>query len=242
MKARALHSTLTADGNIRLTLDEVDIDAIGADEVIVRVDATPVNPTDLALMLSGADLSRASESEGAVIAPVPAAVLQIFPGRIDQPLPLGAEGCGTVIAAGTSPAAQALIGKLVAKLDALGLRDNTLILFLGDNGTGRGTRSRMGDRLVIGGKGATTDAGMHVPLLASWPGRIGAGKLCPDLVDSTDFVPTMLAAAPVRDVELVRRHPGRTLPRMQGQRRIAGRNGQGQERQATEVILWQTQT
>ena len=114
MKARALQSTLTADGNIRLTLDEVDLDATGADEVIVRVDATPVNPTDLALMLSGADLSRATESEGAVIAPVPAAVLQIFPGRVDKPLPLGAEGCGTVIAAGTSPAAQALIGKLVA--------------------------------------------------------------------------------------------------------------------------------
>ncbi len=114
MIARALHSTLTTDGHIRLTLDEVDLGEPGPDEVIVRVDATPVNPTDLALMLSGADLSRATASGGAVIAPVPAAVLQIFPGRIDRPLPLGSEGSGTVIAAGASRAAQALAGKLVA--------------------------------------------------------------------------------------------------------------------------------
>ena len=114
MKARALHSTLTADGHIRLTLDEVELGAPGPDEVIVRVDATPVNPTDLALMLSGADLSRATASAGTVVAPVPAGVLQVFPGRIDQRLPLGTEGSGTVVAAGASPAAQALAGKVVA--------------------------------------------------------------------------------------------------------------------------------
>ncbi len=90
-----------------------------------------------------------------------------------------------------------LIGKLVARLDSLGIRDNTLLLFVGDNGTGRGTRSMMGDRIVIGGKGTTTDAGMHVPLIASWPGKIIAGEVCPDLVDSTDFVPTLLGAAGV---------------------------------------------
>jgi len=90
-----------------------------------------------------------------------------------------------------------LIGKLVARLDALGIRDNTLLLFVGDNGTGRGTRSMMGDRLVIGGKGTTTDAGMHVPLIASWPGKTPAGSVCADLVDSTDFLPTILDAAGV---------------------------------------------
>ena len=90
-----------------------------------------------------------------------------------------------------------LIGKLVAKLDALGLRDNTLILFLGDNGTGKGTRSMMGDREVIGGKGSTTAAGMHVPLIANWPGQVVAGNVCSDLVDTTDFLPTLLEAAGV---------------------------------------------
>jgi arylsulfatase A len=88
-----------------------------------------------------------------------------------------------------------LIGKLVTKLDALGLRDNTLILFLGDNGTGRGTPSKMGDREVIGGKGRTTTTGMHVPLIANWPGQVVAGKVHSDLVDTTDFLPTLLDAA-----------------------------------------------
>jgi arylsulfatase A len=88
-----------------------------------------------------------------------------------------------------------LVGKLVAKLDALGIRENTLVLFVGDNGTGRGTRSRMAGREVIGGKGTTTDAGMHVPLIASWPGYIPAATLSDDLVDSTDFLPTLLETA-----------------------------------------------
>lgn len=80
-----------------------------------------------------------------------------------------------------------LIGKLVARLDSLGLRENTLLVFVGDNGTGRGTRSMMGDKLVIGGKGTTTEFGMHVPLIANWPGKVAAGKVHADLVDSTDF-------------------------------------------------------
>jgi len=91
-----------------------------------------------------------------------------------------------------------LIGKVVAKLDALKLSDNTLMLFLGDNGTGKGARSMMGNRVVIGGKGSTTDAGMHVPLIANWPGHVVAGKVCSDLVDSTDFLPTLLEAASVK--------------------------------------------
>lgn len=88
-----------------------------------------------------------------------------------------------------------LVGKLVTKLEVLGLREQTLILFLGDNGTGKGTRSRMGDRVVIGGKGTTTGAGMHVPLIANWPGQVVGGRVCDDLVDTTDFLPTLLEAA-----------------------------------------------
>jgi arylsulfatase A len=88
-----------------------------------------------------------------------------------------------------------LIGKLIAALDKLAIRDNTLVLFVGDNGTGQGTRSMMGDEVVIGGKGSTTAAGMHVPLIASWPGHIATAKVSNDLVDSTDFLPTICAAA-----------------------------------------------
>ena len=90
-----------------------------------------------------------------------------------------------------------LIGKLMAKLEECGLRDNTLVIFLGDNGTGAGTRSKMGRSLVIGKKGRTVDAGMHVPLIANWPGHIAKATVCDDLVDTTDFLPTLCEAAAV---------------------------------------------
>ncbi len=65
-----------------------------------------------------------------------------------------------------------LVGKLVAKLDELKIRDNTLLIFIGDNGTGAGTESMMGDRRVVGAKGKTISTGMHVPLIVNWPAGI----------------------------------------------------------------------
>jgi arylsulfatase A len=91
-----------------------------------------------------------------------------------------------------------LIGKLVATLDEQKIRDNTLLIFIGDNGTGKGTRSMMGDRVVIGGKGSTTTAGMHVPCIVSWPAVIQSGRVCHDLIDSTDFLPTICDAASIK--------------------------------------------
>ncbi len=114
MQARALRSTLTADAHIRLTLVDVDLGEPGPEEVIVRVDAAPVNPTDLYLMLSMADLSRATTTDGALVAPVPPAAVGVFAGRVGQALPIGTEGAGTVIAAGSGAAARALSGKVVA--------------------------------------------------------------------------------------------------------------------------------
>ena len=111
-----------------------------------------------------------------------------------------------------------LIGRLVAKLDSLGIRDNTLLLFVGDNGTGRGTRSMMGEKLVIGGKGATTVAGMHVPLIANWSGKMVAGKVCSDLVDSTDFLPTLLEAAGAEPPSGVKLDGRSFLPQLRGEK------------------------
>lgn len=88
-----------------------------------------------------------------------------------------------------------LVGKLVAHLDKLGLRENTLILFTGDNGTGRGVVTRTKGGVVRGAKGDTIDTGTHVPLIASWKGRDAAGRVCEDLVDFSDFLPTVVAAA-----------------------------------------------
>ncbi len=89
-----------------------------------------------------------------------------------------------------------LVGRVVSQLDKLNLRGKTLIIFLGDNGTGRGVRSKLGDQEILGGKGRTTAAGMHVPMVVNWPGHIDP-QVCSDLVDTTDILPTLLDAAGV---------------------------------------------
>jgi arylsulfatase A len=88
-----------------------------------------------------------------------------------------------------------LVGKLLAGLERHGVRDNTLVIFLGDNGTGKGVVSKLGGKTVSGGKGMTTTFGTHVPLIVSWPKGAAGGRACHDLVDSTDVLPTLCAAA-----------------------------------------------
>jgi arylsulfatase A len=111
-----------------------------------------------------------------------------------------------------------LTGKLIAKLDELGIRDNTLLIILGDNGTQGGMLTMMGDRKVYGGKGSPTDAGMHVPLIVSWPAKAAAGKNSRDLVDSTDILPTVCEAAGV-PVPAELKIDGRSfLPQVRGEK------------------------
>jgi arylsulfatase A len=86
-----------------------------------------------------------------------------------------------------------LTGKLVAELDALGLRQKTLLVFTGDNGSvGVGT---INGRPITGAKGSLLEGGSRVPLIASWPGTVPAGKVLKDLVDFSDFFPTFAEAA-----------------------------------------------
>lgn len=90
-----------------------------------------------------------------------------------------------------------LIGKLVADLDRLKLRDNTLIVFVGDNGTAEGYApiSTVLGRRLSGQKGSMLEGGALVPLIVSWPGKTPAGKVSANLVDSTDFLPTFAELA-----------------------------------------------
>ncbi len=90
-----------------------------------------------------------------------------------------------------------MVGLLLAKLDALGLRENTLVLFLGDNGTSGSITSQFEGTAYPGGKGSTKRNGTHVPLIASWPAQIKAGRVNGDLISSTDFLPTVCEAAGV---------------------------------------------
>ncbi|MCP5112723.1 MAG: sulfatase-like hydrolase/transferase, partial [bacterium] len=88
-----------------------------------------------------------------------------------------------------------VVGRIVKKLDDLGLREKTLVIFFSDNGTPWQVTSRMGDREVKGGKGETTDAGTRVPLIVNWKGTTPEGRVLDDLIDSTDFLPTIAEAA-----------------------------------------------
>ena len=91
-----------------------------------------------------------------------------------------------------------LVGRIVAHLDRLGLRRQTLVLFYADNGTHRMISSQLGNRTIQGGKGKTTDAGTRVPMIASWPGTVPAGVVSQDLIDSVDIYPTLAELAGIR--------------------------------------------
>jgi arylsulfatase A len=110
-----------------------------------------------------------------------------------------------------------MVGKIIAKLDALKIRDNTLVIFIGDNGTGAGVVTETTGGKVIGGKGSTRDTGTHVPLIVNWPAKITTGRVSSDLVDSTDFLPTMLAAAGVAPPKTLELDGRSFLPRLLGQ-------------------------
>ena len=116
-QALELRSLVTPDGMLELSLQDVDIPAPAADEVVVRVEASPVNPSDLGLLIPGADMSAATVTgtpeRPVVTAPLPPGALAHLSVRVGQSLPVGNEGAGTVVAAGESDAAQALLGKVV---------------------------------------------------------------------------------------------------------------------------------
>jgi arylsulfatase A len=111
-----------------------------------------------------------------------------------------------------------MVGRVVDKIDTLGLGSRTLVLFYSDNGTGQGLESRMGDRTVPGGKGLTTEAGMHVPLIARWTGVSKPGSVSSALIDSTDFIPAICEATGAKWFE-GRPLDGRSfLPQVRGER------------------------
>jgi NADPH2:quinone reductase len=115
-----LRSTVKNEGLLELSLADVPIADPKPDEVVVRVEASPINPSDLGLLFGGADMSTAKASgtpdRPVVTAAIGPEAMRALAPRVDQPMPVGNEAAGVVVSAGSSPDAQALLGKTVAIL------------------------------------------------------------------------------------------------------------------------------
>jgi len=113
-----LRSLVRSSGELELSLAKVPVPEPGADEVVVQIEAAPINPSDLALLIGPADVSAAkvagSGVDAVVTAPIAPAFMRALASRADESMPVGNEGAGKVVAAGASPEAQALLGKTVA--------------------------------------------------------------------------------------------------------------------------------
>jgi NADPH:quinone reductase-like Zn-dependent oxidoreductase len=115
-----LRSLIRKSGELEISLLEVAIPEPAAEEVVVRVEASPINPSDLGLLTGAADMSTAKVSgsgdKAVVTAKVPEAGMRAMAGRLDESMPVGNEGAGVVVKAGSSEAARALVGKTVAMI------------------------------------------------------------------------------------------------------------------------------
>jgi arylsulfatase A len=111
-----------------------------------------------------------------------------------------------------------LVGKLVTELERLGLREKTLLVFVGDNGTaGSATKATVNGRPLSGHKGTMLEGGSRVPMIVNWPGTTPKGGVCEDLVDFSDFFPTFAELAGAKLPAGVTLDGRSFVPRVKGQ-------------------------
>jgi NADPH2:quinone reductase len=106
---RSLRSTITSDGAVRLSLQDEPLPELGESQVVVAVEASPINPSDLGMLLGPMSPDGLSRDGDDLVGSVPAELLPVFRDRLDEPLPIGNEGAGTVVAG-----VPELVGKRVA--------------------------------------------------------------------------------------------------------------------------------
>ncbi|MCL5271006.1 MAG: sulfatase-like hydrolase/transferase [bacterium] len=113
-----------------------------------------------------------------------------------------------------------MVGKLVGELERLGLREKTLVVFMGDNGTARfgAGRGTLDGKPISGQKGTMLEGGSRVPLIANWPGTTPAGKELDDLVDLSDFLPTFAVLAGAKLPEGVKIDGHDLAPQLKGEK------------------------
>jgi NADPH2:quinone reductase len=118
--ALQLRSLVKPSGELELSLASVDIPTPADNEVVIRIEASPINPSDIGLLFGAADMSTATVTQGehgpVVTARIPEKGMKAMAARLDMSMPVGNEGAGVVVAAGASDAAQKLMGKTVAAL------------------------------------------------------------------------------------------------------------------------------
>ncbi len=112
-----------------------------------------------------------------------------------------------------------LVGKLIAELDHLKLREKTLIIFAGDNGLvpGETPRSTVHGKVLCGHKGSMLECGALIPMIVNWPGTTPAGRVSPNLVDFSDFFPTLAEVAGAKLSEGLKIDGKSILPQVRGQ-------------------------
>src|ERR1700683_3340415 len=115
-----LRSLIRKSGELEISLVRVPTPEPSADEVVVRVEASPINPSDLGLLIGAADMATAKASgtkdAPVITAEVPEAAMKGRAGRLDESMPVGNEGAGVVVRTGSSDEARALLGKTVAMI------------------------------------------------------------------------------------------------------------------------------
>ena len=115
-----LRSLIKKNGELEVSLVNVEVLPPAPNKVVIRIEASPINPSDMGLLFGAADMSTARQTgtpdSPAITADVTRSAMAAMAGRVDHSLPVGNEGAGIVVAAGTSQTAQALLGKAVAAI------------------------------------------------------------------------------------------------------------------------------
>ncbi|MEE4152536.1 MAG: zinc-binding dehydrogenase [Erythrobacter sp.] len=152
---KQLFTTLSADGKLTLEVSEESFPEPTGNQVLVKVEAAPINPSDLAILTSAADFDNAEYSSGKVVAQMPEPFLSGQRGRHGQRLPAGNEGAGEVIATGDGDMAKALMGKRIAcapghAFSQYAIADAMMCLPLGDHSSEEGASSFVNPMTALG--------------------------------------------------------------------------------------------
>lgn len=152
---KQIFSTLESDGTLTVEVAESEFPQPTGNQVLVKMEAAPINPSDLALLFGPADLENAQYSPGKVVAKMPEPFLSGSRGRFGQRMPVGNEGAGTVIATGDSEMAKALMGKRVAcvpghAFSQYAIADAAMCLPLGDISAEEGASAFVNPMTALG--------------------------------------------------------------------------------------------